>query len=95
MSLAAGFTRFTPIQTSQPFAQIVLPDGEFGAFDLEIIVRDDGVMGEGQSALFTNVSFGGVTSVPEAGAVATMSMLTLGLLWSHRRPARSSTMLAQ
>jgi hypothetical protein len=67
-SLAAAFTGFAPIQSTSPIAQVVLPTGTIGTADLEIVIRDIGGTGVGQSAFFPGVSFG-MVAVPEPSAL--------------------------
>ncbi len=81
-SLSAKFT-FTgapliQFGVPQPFAQVVLPVGEFGTADFEIVVSvlDSPGLG-GEIATFPNLSFGGLTAVPEASTVLCWSLLAL------------------
>ena len=76
-SLSAAFTSFSAIQSSQAIAHVVLPDQQSGAANLSLVVRDDGVGGEGETATFTGVAFG-TSAVPEPGSLFVWSLLTAG-----------------
>jgi hypothetical protein len=60
-SLAAAFTNFAPILSSQPIAHVVMPDGVVGTMNMTLVLRDIGVPGVGQTAIFSSVKF---TAVP-------------------------------
>ncbi|MCA9189232.1 MAG: hypothetical protein KDA99_26585, partial [Planctomycetales bacterium] len=74
--LSAAFTGFEPIQSTTPFAQIVLPTGRTGTADLTFVLRPIGMGGEGQGATFSGISFG-ASAVPEPSSFALAGIVCL------------------